>query len=171
MKEINRQHKFDKTSCRHSLMGFQTVLHCHHYLTLTTQMAEDSEEMVGGVSILISTMEETIYKVLKKYFLDNKIKTLDDKIALIESYFSFCGLGQMKIKHFGDYSTTAELLHSHIDEGWIQKWGKRDKPVGYVNRGFLQGALKAVNEFEWESQEDRCIVSGDKISNIKLWRK
>jgi len=171
MVKINTQHKFDKTKCRHSLMGFQSVLHCHHYMTLTTQMAEDSDGLLGGIDILISTMEDTMFDVLSQYFKKNKITTLKNKIQIIESYFSFCGLGQMEIKHLGDFSCEVELLHSHIDEGWVQKWKKRDKPVGYINRGYLQGALRAIDAKEWESRETQTIVSGAKSSIIKLWTK
>ncbi len=169
MIKIKADHKFDKNTCRHSLMGFQSVLHCHHYMTLTTQMAEDSNDLLGGVSILISTMEDVMYNVLSGYFKKNKVNSLKDKIAVTEAYFSFCGLGQMQIKHYGDFSSEAELLHSHIDEGWVKKWKKRDKPVGYINRGFLQGALKAIDGKDWDSKEEQSIVCGAKSSIIKLW--
>lgn len=150
-------------------MGYQSVLHCHHYLTLTTQMAEDSDDLLGGVGILISTMEEVMFEVLGDYFRKNKITALKNKVDVVESYFAFCGLGQMQIKHYGDFSCEAELLHSHIDEGWAKKWKKRNKPVGYVNRGYLQGALKAIDGQSWDSRETKCIVSGAKSSIIKLW--
>ena len=38
--DLDLRHEFDSDRCRHSLMGFQSVLHCHHYMTLTTQMAD-----------------------------------------------------------------------------------------------------------------------------------
>lgn len=169
MVKINVQHKFNKNTCRHELMGLQSVLHCHHYMTLTTQMAEDSNDLLGGVDILISSMEDTMFKVLSNYFKKNKITTLKQKIAVVESYFSFCGLGQMKIQHYGEFSCEVELLHSHIDEGWVQKWKQRAKPVGYINRGYLQGALKAIDGKKWASREGQTIVSGAKSSKIKLW--
>ena len=71
-KDFSYDHQFDKETCRHSLNDFQTVLHCHHYMTLTTQMAEDAE-FINGTDVLISTMEDTIFKVLNQYFTKNNI--------------------------------------------------------------------------------------------------
>ena len=42
-KELKFDHKFDSENCRHSVVGFQSVMHCHHYITLTTMMAEDAD--------------------------------------------------------------------------------------------------------------------------------
>lgn len=174
-KTINLEHEFDRKTCRHTVGGFQVVLHCHHYLTLTTQMAEDADDLFGGVGVLISSMENTAYKTLKNIFDSNNITKLEDRINIAEELFCrVFGLGKIVFKHVGDFSASVDVLHSHIDDGWKKKWKKRDKPVGYVNRGFIQGALSAIENLNtgvFESEESQSIVSGSKIGHIRVWKR
>ena len=173
-KELVKDHEFDQERCRHSLMGFQSVLHCHHYMTLTTQMAEDADELCNGTDVLVTTMEDTIYKVLQRYYEKNHITDLWEKVSIAEQYYSYCGLGQIKFEHVGDYSASVKVFHSHVDEGWIKKWSKRSKPVNYIGRGFCQAALSLFNNHpprRYDSQETQSIVKGDKFGEIKLWWK
>ncbi|MFA6424645.1 MAG: hypothetical protein WCW64_00500 [Phycisphaerae bacterium] len=172
---IELEHSFDRKTCRHSISGFQSVLHCHHYMTLTTQMAEDADDLCQGTEVLISTMENTAYKVLSKICNENNIKDIEDKINVAEELFCrIWALGKIKFIHLGDFSATIDVLHSHIDEGWTKKWKKRDKPVGYINRGFIQGALAVINNVpagSFETQESECIVSGAKKGIIRAWKR
>ena len=170
-KDFISDHQFDKESCRHSLNDFQTVLHCHHYMTLTTQMAEDAE-FLDGTNVLMTTMEDTTYRVLHHYYTKHNINNLWEKISIAEQYYSVFGLGQIKFKHVGDYSATVDVLHSHIDEGWIKKWSKRNKPVNYIGRGFIQGAMCLFNDKpirSYQSEETKSIVKGDDKGEIKTW--
>lgn len=172
-KEMVYDHEFDKETCRHSLMGFQSVLHCHHYMTLTTQMAEDAD-FLNGTDILISTMEDVIYRVLFNYYKQHNIQDNWEKISIAEQYYSICGLGQIKFQHVGDFSASVKVLHSHVDEGWIKKWSKRNKPVNYIGRGYVQAVLSLVNNKPprtYDSQEIKSIVKGDKFGEINIWLK
>ena len=170
-KEFYFDHQFNNETCRHTLNDFQTVLHCHHYMTLTTQMAEDAE-FLNGTDVLISTMEDTAYTVLNNYYNKHNVTDLWEKISIAEQYFSIWGLGQIKFKHVGEYSATVDVLHSHIDEGWIKKWSKRNKPVNYIGRGYVQAALSLFNNKPpryYKSEETKSIVKGDPKGEIKLW--
>lgn len=170
-KDFYFDHKFDKESCRHTLNDFQTVLHCHHYMTLTTQMAEDAE-FLNGTDVLITTMEDTIYKVLDHYYKKHNVTDLWEKISIAEQYYSVCGLGQIKFNHVGKYSATVDVLHSHIDEGWIKKWSKRNKPVNYIGRGYVQAAMSLFNDQppqSYQTEETKSIVKGDQKGEIRIW--
>ena len=170
-KDFVFDHQFDKETCRHTLNDFQSVLHCHHYMTLTTQMAEDAE-FLNGTDVLMTTMEDTIYDVLYQYYNKHNITDLWGKISIAEQYFSVCGLGQIKFNHVGDYSANVDVLHSHIDEGWIKKWSKRNKPVNYIGRGFLQATMCLFNNKpprSYKSEETKSIVKGDPKGEIRLW--
>ena len=140
-------------------------------MTLTTQMAEDAE-FLNGTDVLMTTMEDTIYDVLYQYYNKHNITDLWGKISIAEQYFSVCGLGQIKFNHVGDYSANVDVLHSHIDEGWIKKWSKRNKPVNYIGRGFLQATMCLFNNKpprSYKSEETKSIVKGDPKGEIRLW--
>jgi predicted hydrocarbon binding protein len=144
-------------------------------MTLTTQLAEDAEELCQGTEVLVSTMENTAYKVLSKICEDNNITELSDKINIAEELFCrVWGLGRIKFTHVGEFSASVEVLHSHIDSGWIRKMKNRNKPVGYINRGYIQGALAVINNVpaeSYESEESETIVSGAKKGTIRVWRR
>jgi len=171
--EVKTNHKFDKERCRHTNMGFQSVLHCHHYMTLTTQMAEDAD-FLNGTDVLITTMEDVIYKVLENYYKENNINSLDEKISVAEEYFSIAGLGKINFGHVGEFSATVKQTHSHIDEGWIKKWSKRNKSVNYIGRGFVQACVALFNNKpprSYESEETKSIVSGADYGEMRIWLK
>lgn len=172
-KEVKTNHKFDRERCRHTTMGFQSVLHCHHYMTLTTQMAEDAD-FLNGTDVLITTMEDVIYKVLDNYYKENNINSLAEKISIAEEYFSIAGLGKIKFDHVGEFSATVKQKHSHIDEGWIKKWSKRNKSVNYIGRGFVQACVALFNNKpprSYESEETKSIVSGADHGEMRIWLK
>jgi len=159
--------KFDPKAKRHYLNGFQIVLHCHHYTTLYTQLALDASE----TELLADVAEESFLEVLKKYFIDNQIINLDEKIDLACQYFGAVGLGKMIVNYFGDDSGEVELIVSHLDSGWIKKWGMYDKPVNYITVGFIQAMFsilcdKPIKTFK--AIEIESIVRGAKTSIFKV---
>jgi predicted hydrocarbon binding protein len=137
------ERQFDPARCRHTLDGETYVLHCHHYATLYTQLAEDAA-MLDGKRMLAEVAEDTAYEVLSKYFESRKLTSVIDRIAVAEQYFAFAGMGQLKVLHAGVDSGVVELTRSHIDEGWVKKWGKTTKPVNHFTRGFIAGTFAAV---------------------------
>ncbi len=168
--EMNR--KFDKQRCRHFLNDTLSVLHCHHYATLYCQLADDAE-IVDGKALLHKAAEYTFLPVLAKYFEDNNVTDMDDRIALAEEYFGVTGLGTLKFERVGEMSCAAELVHSHVDEGWIKKWGKRDKPVNFIGQGYVAAAAAAIFGFSTGSYhvvENQSIVSGAETSRFAIVR-
>jgi hypothetical protein len=130
------QYHFEPIKSRHYLNEVFSVFHCHHYTTLYTQLAEDSE-FIDRKRILFDVAEENFFKVLKNYFEVNNIKWIEDKIAIAEQYWSFVGMGNLKILGVGEACSITEISHSHIDQGWIKKWGKSKKPINHITRGFF----------------------------------
>ena len=170
--ELELKHVFDRKHCRHYLNGFSSVLHCHHYATLYTQLGEDCE-FIDGLNLLSECSEDCFFEILSKYYEDNNIKSYDDRISISEQYFAVSGLGKMKITYAGAESGEVRLEYSHIDEGWIKKWGKRDKPVNYIGCGYIAGMFSAVFNKKvrtYTVHETASIVSGDKASvfNVTL---
>lgn len=147
-----------------------TVLQCHHYTTLLTQLANDAEKF-HGPQIMFSTSEETFYPVLTRYFQKCNIISNEERASIVEQYYSYIGLGLMKIdiKEF-----TAELLHSHLDEAWLKKWSVADKPVNYITQGLLAAAFSAITDNSPETfnvQEIQSIACGAETSKFIIVKK
>ncbi len=167
---VNRT--FDPNTCRHAIQGVQTVLHCHHYLSLSCQLADDCD-FVDGKQIMRGAAEDTFYPMFKNYFCDYKITDIKDRVSIVEQLYVLMGLGDFKFEYFGNDSAKAIMAHSHVDQGWIKKWGVRErgKPVNFVTQGILQAAFNAVNDLPKGSAkclEIKSIVCGDKTSQFTI---
>lgn len=159
---------YDSRSSRHSINGETSVLHCHHYATLYSQLADDCG-MLDGKQLLAEVAEDTFLKILKDYYEANGLTSVKDRINIAEQYYSATGLGQMKVVFMGPESGEVELLFSHIDQGWIKKWGRRDKPVNFITAGYVAALFSAVNEKSSRSYqviENQSIVAGAERSRF-----
>jgi len=168
--EIQQEHAFDLESCRHTLNGTTSVLHCHHYATLYSQLADDCGMLDGG-KLLAECAEDTFYQELSSYFRKHEVFDLSDRIGLAENLYSACGLGKMKTTCAGSDSGEVELEHSHVDEGWIKKWGQRTRPVNFITQGFIAGMFDAVFGRATRSycvSEVASIVSGSERSRFTV---
>src|SRR5579872_1825608 len=94
--ELIIERRYDPWRARHTVNGVTHVLHCHHYIGLYTQLAEDCG-MLDGRKLLAEVAEDAFYTMLAGYFKDHGITRLADRIALAEQYYAFSGLGKMKI--------------------------------------------------------------------------
>ncbi|MFP4499108.1 MAG: hypothetical protein ACLFQV_12940 [Vulcanimicrobiota bacterium] len=167
---LKLNHKFDPKSTRHYINGHQMVLHCHHYLTLYTQLAMDCD-FFDAKSLLAECMEETTLNILKQYYNDNKITALEDKIKIAELHYAAFGLGKIYFETVGDFSGQVKLTRSHIDEGWLKKWGEHGEPVNYVTAGFIAAAFSAFFDRPARSfkiNETVSMVTGGKSSVFQI---
>lgn len=153
---------FDTKSNRHSINDIFHVLHCHHYMVLYCQLAEDAEHF-NGIKLIKDAIEETYYPILTSYFEEHKVTELKDRVIIAEEIWKNAGMGTVAFTKIGEFSATAEMEHSHVDEGWIQKFGKRDKPVNFVSQAYVQTAVAAINNLPMKSFkaiEIQSIVAG-----------
>jgi predicted hydrocarbon binding protein len=161
-------HIFDSETSRHYINGEVSVFHCHHYATLYTQLAIDADELVNGKALLAQSAEDSFYDVFSSYFLNNKL-SFEEKIQVIENYYSFIGLGRMEVKCFGMDSGEVVLKTSHLDEGWKIKFGKYDEPVNYITSGFISAFFSVINNKStrtYNAQEVMSMVKGDEYSKF-----
>jgi hypothetical protein len=133
---------FDDTTYRHFLNGHAVVMHSHHYLALITKLAEDLES-IGGPQILADTVEDTMLDLFLDYFQKNNIGSPEEKAEICREYFATFGLGKMNIEA-QEAGGEVQLSRSHIDEGWLKKWGKHEKPINYFTRGYVAAAFAAI---------------------------
>ncbi len=167
---LQLQHHFDHQHKKHFLNSHPIVMHCHHYAALYTQLALDSKE----TTVLAEVAEDTFFSVLNDYFLQHHIEIISQRIDIACEYFSAFGLGKMQVNYLGDYSGEIELLSSHIDEGWLKKWGHHDVPVNYLTAGFCAALCSSVLNQPlraFKIKEIRSIVMGAETSLFKVERK
>jgi len=160
--EIQLEHKFDSKTCRHTLNGRVSVLHCHHYASLYSQLADDCG-MLDGKKLLAEVTEDTFSAVLADYYEEYAICDVADRISIAEQYFAATGLGKMKVTCAGPESGAVVLEQSHVDLGWVKKWGQRDKPVNFIGCGYIAGMFAAVfgkSTRSFHVKETQSIVSG-----------
>ena len=162
-------HKFEPGRNRHFLNGDCTVLHCHHYATLYTQLAMDAVEF-EGVRHLTETSEDVFYEVLKRYYAENGITAIDDKIEVAQQYWQASGMGLIRFTGMGKYEALAEMEYSHLDEGWLKKWGGSDKPVNLFTVGFVAAVAALANDRpprSFRAEETKSLARGDEKSEFK----
>lgn len=146
-----------------------SVMHCHHYITICSQLALQMESL-DGPQLIQEAMEETFFLVLKKYYIRYDITGQDEKVKVAEDYFSLSGLGVLNIQ-VGRKNGSVEMRRSHVDEGWIKKWGKTDEPVNYIGCGYIAAAFALINNRplrSYEVRETQSIVSGDSVSRFDV---
>ena len=57
-------HHFDRESCRHTVNGLSSVLHCHHYASLYCQLADDADDDTSseiGASALEAKLVDDVF--------------------------------------------------------------------------------------------------------------
>jgi hypothetical protein len=161
---------YDPRSSRQSINGEQYVLHCHHFATLYTQLADDCG-MLDGKKLMAEVAEDTFYDILRTYYAEHQVTGIPERVLVAEEYYAAMGLGLMKIRCAGPETGEVELLASHIDQGWVKKWGQREEPVNFMTSGFVAGAFSAIFDRAprtYEVRETRSIVAGADTSKFEV---
>jgi len=139
---LNLDFTFDDQNYRHFLNGHMVVMHSHHYLALVTKLAEDLDD-IGGPQILADTVEKSMFAIFEDYFQNNNITSPEAKEDVCTEYFSVFGLGKLSVNR-SDEGGEATLRCSHIDEGWLKKWGEHSKPINHFTRGYVAATFAAI---------------------------
>lgn len=161
--------KIDPITYRHYLNEIPVVVHCHHYSTLYTQLAMDA----GETDLLKSVAAEMFYEMLTEYFEKEGIDSISERIKISQLYFAVTGLGKMEVVNLGVYGGLVRLTRSHVDRGWIRKWGNSDKPVNYIGMGCIAGMASAVFDktcSAFDTKESKSLVKGDPYSEVNIFR-
>ena len=162
--------RFDRDRCRHIADGQTLVLHCHHFASLTTQLANDCT-LLDAKKLLTECSEDAFYTVLTDYYRLNSVTDLRERIEAAERYFAECGLGKLSVTYAGICAGEVKLGHSHVDEGWIKKWGKTSKPINHIGCGFVTALFSAAfnrPKRSYTAKERQSIACGDNVSVITV---
>lgn len=162
-------HTFDDKNYRHFLNGFNMVLHCHHYMSLTTKLAEDFND-IGGTRILAETAEDSIRPILDNYVTTHAVAAGDARLKMGAEFFSVMGMGKMEASGTAG-SGTVSLSRSHVDQGWIKKWGNHTKPINHFTRGYIAAMFAAAYDKPARSfivRETEAMVTGKAVSSFTV---
>jgi len=169
---IRFEQRFDRRRMFQYINDEPSVLHCHHYATLFTKVAIDQINL-GGPRLLAESMEDAFFLVLKKFFIHEEIQDRDERTRAAEEYSVLTGLGKLRLSISKD-GGSAEMSHSHVDEGWIQKWSRTDHPVNFIGQGYIAAACAAVTDNpprSFDVSETASIVTGEPISRFSISRR
>ncbi len=158
---------FDSRKKRHYINGHGVVMHCHHYMSLYTQLALDARE----TDLLADVAEETFYELLGDYYAKHGTTEVHKKVKLAEQYYAALGLGVMQVTCLGCDSGEVVLTRAHVDEGWLMKWGRYDKPVNYVTAGYVAALFALTCGMEpgsYAVKETASIVMGEPRSRFTV---
>lgn len=161
--------RFDPDACRQYLNDWCTVLHSHHFAALLSQLADDAEDF-NGIHHLKRAAEDTFHEVLDHYFKQHEVSLIEDRVAVAEQYWETVGMGQIRFKCVEKYAVSAEMEFSHVDQGWLEKWGKRDKEVNFITQGFVAAAaalFSGKSPGSFTVIESRSLIAGDEVSVFK----
>jgi hypothetical protein len=165
--------KFDRKVCRHYFNGSTYVLHCHHYATLYCRLADDAE-LFDGKALLRKGTEAAFVPEMRKFFEAQGVCDVAGRVQLVEEYWRFMGMGLVRFERVGAMAATAVMTRSHVDEGWVKKWGNREAPVNFIGQGFLAAAMAAIYEVpegSYAVQEQQSIVAGAEASVFTIVRQ
>lgn len=168
-RELEIVERFDPDTCRQYLNECCSVLHSHHYAALISQLAEDADDF-DGIYHLRRAAEDTFHEVLTDYFHQHEVVALEDQVAFTEQYWETVGMGQIRFKCVEKYAVGAEMDFSHVDQGWLEKWGKRHKQINFITQGFVAAAAALFAgrpPGSFTVRESRSLVAGDEVSIFK----
>ena len=94
--------------------------------------------------LLAEAAEDSFFQVLSDYFRQHHIEDVADRISIAEQYYAAVGVGKMEVKCAGPESGEVELVYSHVDQGWIKKWGNHTKPINFITWGYIAALFAAV---------------------------
>jgi hypothetical protein len=163
---------FDNKTYRHYMNGFEAVLHCHHYMTLLTRVAGDYNEF-GGYRILAEAVEDSVRPIFDDYVQKHGLSTPEEKLTMAQGFYEVMGMGVMEFSGDADGGEVT-LTRSHVDQGWISKFGQHDQPINYWTRGYL--VAMAACAFDrpprsYAAVEEASIVKGEPVSRFTVTTK
>lgn len=173
MAELKTEHKFDPNRKRHYLNNFLTVLHCHHYATLFTQLALDAKDLVDGTQILKESVEDVFFEVLSDYYKKNGVTDTKERMNIASQMFSAVGMGKMDIVSGENNGGEIDMPLTYVDEGWVKKWGTYKEPVNFIGAGYVCGMFAAVFDKPprtYKVTETQSRVMGAEKSHFKVTR-
>ena len=158
---LQLDHTMDDETFRHYLNGHGVVMHSHHYLALITKLVEDLPE-IDGRQILMEVVEESMREIFDDYLRQHELTDSQERLAVGNKYYTVFGLGKLHVSGNAD-GGEVRISRSHLDEGWVLKFGEREAPVNHFTCGFIAAMFAAAFDAppgSYQVRETVAMVSG-----------
>lgn len=145
--------------------------HCHRFMAVAIRTAMDAKKIVDGPKILEHAVEDSMRNIFIETIEKQKAESIQEKIELIESYYSWAGLGVISFDAVSESGGEVTLTHSHVDEAWKLMIGEAKEPLNFITSGFIAaafGVLYQKQERCYQVKEVESIVLGSEKSVFKI---
>ncbi|MFH1138473.1 MAG: hypothetical protein V1816_20550 [Pseudomonadota bacterium] len=169
---LNIEYTIDEKTYRRSINGFGAVTQSYHYMTLLTKLALQLSEF-GGPQILADSAEDAMRPLFDDYYSRAGLTAPAERFQVGRDFYALLGLGLMELE--GDRSGgRVTLSKSHVDQGWLLRQGKNDRPVNHLTRGFIAALFAATFDLPAQSygvEETAGLVQGESLSRFTVKAK
>ncbi len=149
---MDLKRSFDKTNNQHTIEGMHFVLHCHHYHTLIHH-AITSTPLFDGQDFFVAVAAADFIRTLETVCRAKGVT--GGKVLETASYlYSELGFGQLDFSQVSAAGGRAVSAHSHLGQGYLNKWGKQSHTVDDFGAAFTLAA--------W------CVAFGKKLSDASV---
>ena len=166
---LKTEFTFNDKTYRHFINGFEAVMHCHHYMALTTMIAKKFDEY-GGSRILAESAEDAVRPMFDSYAEKNSLPPGDERLKMAAEFYEVMGMGQMEAQGSPEGGQVM-LTRSHVDQGWLTKFGPADSPLNYWTSGYISAMFGCAFEQSargYDVVETSSIVQGEKVGKFKV---
>lgn len=172
MEKFSYDRKYDKDRGVFVINGRDYTNHCHRFIAIAIRTAMDAKKIVDGPKILETSVEDSMRKVFTEMFQAQNADTLQKKIELVTSYYSWAGLGVISFDAVSENGGEVTLSSSHADEAWKLMIGKATEPINFITKGFIGAAFGCFYdkvERSYVVNEVESIVLGNEKSTFKIY--
>lgn len=172
MVKFSADRKYDKERAIFVVNGHDYTNHCHRFLSVAIRTAMDAKNIVNGPRILEGAVEDSMRTVFLDTFRQQQIVSMSERIELIESYYSWAGLGVISFDAVGKNGGEVSLSSSHADEAWKLMIGEATEPINFITKGFIAAAFGCLYDQParfYHVQEVASIILGSEKSIFKVY--
>ncbi|MFO7567405.1 MAG: V4R domain-containing protein [Enhygromyxa sp.] len=155
--------RYDPANHRRVIAEKDVIIHCHHY-NARVQRTIEGTDMIDGKAIIRSSAEAVFAEQIAAALREG-----DDaatKLAVAIGLYAHLGFGVL------DFSTLAEgrvrATSSHYVEGWLAGFGTPERPVCSFAEGYIQAAVRVVDDRLVHARERACMAKGDPACVFEL---
>ncbi len=146
-------------------------LHCHHF-NCGLINAIEAIDYFDAIEIYINEAAKCFYEYFKKILIiDNKKLSINKALMIAEDIYRFMGYGRIDLSKLITGYGTVISDSSYFVVGWFAIYGKRDKPVCYLTRGFIKAVIAVLFNKELSKinvTETQCMICGDDFCKFEV---
>ncbi len=148
-------------------------LHCH-YFNCGLINAIEAIDYFDGIDIYIHEAAKCFYEYFKRILVvDDEISSIEKALKRAEDIYRFMGYGRIDLSKLITGEGIATSDSSYFVVGWLAIYGKRDKPVCHLTRGFIKAVLATIFKKDirdFNVIEIQCMISNAQNCKFKVSR-